>query len=158
MCFDVVLAAQSLLRRFLDPWGCMCHGRHKPQPRLVQFVLSSALSGNAAGKRPATTPSWHAGLIDKPIHDRFFCCNKRFETIHLYFYLETHLALISANFIFQEKDAHFKKTCPFPGMGREKTPIGREKTPTFLKMNNKKQRRPLLEDAHKAVFLHMSTY
>ena len=44
-------------------------------------------------------------------------------------YLETHLALISANFIFQEKDAHFKNNWPFPGMGQEKTPVGREKTP-----------------------------
>ena len=35
-------------------------------------------------------------------------------------YLQTHLALISANFIFQEKDAHFVKKCPFDGTGQEK--------------------------------------
>ena len=49
--------------------------------------------------------------------------------LHMHVYLQTHLALIAANFIFQEKDAHFVKKCPFDGMGQEKTPIGREKTP-----------------------------
>ena len=48
-----------------------------------------------------------------------------------YQYLETHLALIFANFIFQEKDAHFKEKQAFPDMGLGKTPVGREKTPTF---------------------------
>ena len=43
--------------------------------------------------------------------------------------LETHLALIFANFIFWEKDAHFKKKRPLPGIGSEKAPIGREKMP-----------------------------
>ena len=37
--------------------------------------------------------------------------------------LETHLALISTNFIFQEEDAHFVKQCPVMAWDRKKRPL-----------------------------------
>ena len=63
----------------------------------------------------------------------------------MYTYLETHLALISANLIFQEKDARFKTNSQFPGRdGKRCHWTGKrrllDETPTSRK------------DAQKAVF------
>ena len=78
-------------------------------------------------------------------------------------YLQTHLALISANFMFQEKDTHFEIHVHFLGWDGKGRPTGKDAcwgkdTHFLLEMKHKKQRHPLFEKTPKRhCFLQMDT-